>query len=85
MMKNKTEVYHLGGLITELTQRARWVFSFDKKRRFNMFADHPWKLTSEQKEVLTGRIHRRDFSSRASRNKPIIRTRFGGFSHALHA
>ena len=28
------------------------VFSFDKKTRFNLFTDYPWKLTSEQKEIF---------------------------------
>ena len=29
-----------------------WIFSFDKKTTFNMFADYPHKLTSEQKEIF---------------------------------
>lgn len=29
-----------------------WIFSFDKKKEFNMFADYPWKLTKEQKEIF---------------------------------
>ena len=28
------------------------VFTFDKKTYFNLFADYPWKLTAEQKEVF---------------------------------
>lgn len=32
--------------------KGEWVFSFDKKRRFNMFADYPRKLTPEQKEIF---------------------------------
>ena len=28
------------------------VFSFDKKENFNLFADYPWKLTKEQKEIF---------------------------------
>ena len=28
------------------------VFSFDKKKTFNLFADYPWKLTKEQKEIF---------------------------------
>lgn len=29
-----------------------WIFSFDKKNKFNMFADYPYKLTKEQKEIF---------------------------------
>ena len=62
-MKNNTEdiIWWLGN---GADTKGEWVFSFDKKRRFNMFADYPWKLTSEQKEVL-GREnpYRRDFFS----------------------
>ena len=29
-----------------------WIFSFDKKQEFNMFADYPHKLTAEQKAVF---------------------------------
>jgi len=28
------------------------VFSFNKKTKFNLFADYPHKLTSEQKEIF---------------------------------
>ena len=28
------------------------IFSFDKKTRYNLFADYPYKLTAEQKEVF---------------------------------
>ena len=31
---------------------GEWIFSFDKKTTFNMFADYPHKLTSEQKEIF---------------------------------
>ena len=31
---------------------GEFVFSFDKKILFNMFADYPYKLTSEQKEIF---------------------------------
>lgn len=27
---------------------GEWLFSFDRKTVFNMFADYPWKLTPEQ-------------------------------------
>ena len=29
-----------------------FLFSFDKKKVFNLFADYPWKLTKEQKEIF---------------------------------
>ena len=29
-----------------------FLFSFDKKKIFNLFADYPWKLTKEQKEIF---------------------------------
>ena len=31
---------------------GEFVFSFDKKKEFNMFADYPWKLTAEQKKIF---------------------------------
>ena len=31
---------------------GEWIFSFDKKKRFNMFADYPKKLTREQREIF---------------------------------
>jgi hypothetical protein len=31
---------------------GEFVFSFDKKTRFNLFADYPYKLTAEQKEIF---------------------------------
>lgn len=31
---------------------GEWLFSFDKKKIFNMFEDYPWKLTKEQKEIF---------------------------------
>ena len=31
---------------------GEWIFTFDKKTMFNMFADYPYKLTKEQKEVF---------------------------------
>lgn len=32
--------------------KGEWLFSFDKKRVFNMFADYPDKLTKEEKEIF---------------------------------
>jgi hypothetical protein len=31
---------------------GEWIFSFDKKQEFNMFADYPHNLTAEQKAVF---------------------------------
>lgn len=32
--------------------KGEWLFSFDKKKVFNMFADYPHKLTPEQKTIF---------------------------------
>lgn len=32
--------------------KGEWIFSFDRKMKFNMFADYPWKLTAEQKKMF---------------------------------
>ena len=32
--------------------KGQWIFTFDKKTHFNMFADYPHKLTPEQKEIF---------------------------------
>ena len=34
------------------TVKGEWIFTFDKKTFFNMFADYPHKLTAEQKEIF---------------------------------
>lgn len=31
---------------------GEWLFSFDRKRVFNMFADYPHNLTPEQKKIF---------------------------------
>ena len=38
--------------LDNLGRIGEWVFSFDKKETFNMFADYPHKLTSEQKKIF---------------------------------
>ena len=32
--------------------KGEWLFSFDRKTVFNMFADYPHKLTPEQKAIF---------------------------------
>ena len=32
--------------------KGEWLFSFDKKKVFNMFADYPHNLTAEQKAIF---------------------------------
>ncbi len=31
---------------------GEWLFSFDKKKVFNLFEDYPHNLTSEQKQIF---------------------------------
>ena len=31
---------------------GEWIFSFDKKKTFNMFADYPNKLTLQEKAIF---------------------------------
>lgn len=31
---------------------GKWVFSFDKKKEFNMFIDYSYNLTPEQKKIF---------------------------------
>lgn len=31
---------------------GRFLFSFDRKRIYNMFEDYPWALTPEQKQIF---------------------------------
>lgn len=33
-------------------EKGKWLFSFDKKKIFNMFSDYPYKLTADQKRVF---------------------------------
>lgn len=32
--------------------KGEWLFSFDKKKVFNMFRDYPYELTPEQKRIF---------------------------------
>lgn len=36
----------------EETRDGEFLFTFDKKTIFNLFADYPWKLTAEQKRIF---------------------------------
>lgn len=31
---------------------GEWIFSFDRVTAYNMFADYPYRLTAEQKEIF---------------------------------
>ena len=31
---------------------GEWIFSFDKKQEFNLFADYPHNLTAEQVQIF---------------------------------
>lgn len=33
-------------------KKGEFIFSFDKKQKFNLFSDYPQKLTDEQKEIF---------------------------------
>nr|DAH71789.1 MAG TPA: hypothetical protein [Caudoviricetes sp.] len=32
--------------------KGEWIFTFDKKKFFNMFQDYPWNLSLEQKKIF---------------------------------
>lgn len=38
--------------LDNLDKKGEWIFSFDKKEMFNMFADYPYNLTPEQKKIF---------------------------------
>lgn len=31
---------------------GEWIFSFDKVKEYNLFADYPWKLSAKEKEIF---------------------------------
>lgn len=33
-------------------EKGVFLFSFDKKKVYNLFSDYPWKLTSEEKAIF---------------------------------
>lgn len=37
---------------TDTDRYGQFIFSFDKKKKFNLFADYPHALTKEQKEIF---------------------------------
>ena len=57
-MKNKGTVFYKNNeddtiwWVDTPDRVGEWLFSFDKKTIFNMFADYPYKLTKEQKEIF---------------------------------
>lgn len=32
--------------------KGEWIFTFDKKKFFNMFQDYPWNLSAEEKGIF---------------------------------
>ena len=36
----------------DIDNKGQFTFSFDKKNNFNLFADYPHRLTSEQKKIF---------------------------------
>jgi hypothetical protein len=32
--------------------KGEFLFSFDREKVFNLFADYPWKLTNEQRRIF---------------------------------
>lgn len=38
--------------VSDIDKVGRFLFSFDKKKVFNLFADYPHKLTAEQKAIF---------------------------------
>lgn len=48
----KNESDQIWWLETEEKQIGEFIFSFDKKITFNLFADYPWLLTPEEKRIF---------------------------------
>ena len=59
-MKNNTEDI-IWWLDNGADTKGEWVFSFDKKRRFNMFADYPWKLPALGGDPCGGLFSQTDY------------------------
>lgn len=36
----------------DLECKGQHIFSFDRKKNFNLFADYPYRLTPEEKEIF---------------------------------
>lgn len=43
--------------IDDLDSIGKHMFSFDKVKIFNLFADYPYNLTPEEKEIFDKEIH----------------------------
>lgn len=38
--------------VDNIDEKGTHLFSFDKKKVFNLFSDYPYKLTKEEKEIF---------------------------------
>lgn len=36
----------------DIDEKGTFVFTFDKKKFYNLYADYPYELTAEQKEIF---------------------------------
>jgi hypothetical protein len=48
----KNEPSHKVWWIDDLETRGEFLFSFDKKKIYNLFQDYPHNLTKEEKEIF---------------------------------